>query len=224
MSGSKTNAKTADEAKSRLSEEVYESLVQMILGGDLLPGQPVSELELSRRLAVSRTPVHEAIKQLVKDGLIAQAPNRRPVVVSLTAEDIFDVYEMRRILESEAAAKAAARMDRMTLDRLNASLKPFLESSRDAATIARWVEADDAFHDAIAHASGSPRLASDINRYRLLHRVFNRSHTDPTILAQAAREHAQILAAIGDRDASAARQAMQHHLEEWQRFFVQHLR
>ncbi len=70
--------------KSRLSESVYESLLGMIVSGELIPGQPVSELQLARQLEVSRTPIHEAIKQLVKDGLIAQSANRRPVVVSFT--------------------------------------------------------------------------------------------------------------------------------------------
>jgi len=58
-----------------LSEAVYESLLQMILSGRLEPRQPVSELELSRTLGVSRTPIHEAVAQLAKDGLIVREPN-----------------------------------------------------------------------------------------------------------------------------------------------------
>ncbi|HBJ36786.1 MAG TPA: GntR family transcriptional regulator [Planctomycetaceae bacterium] len=219
-----TNGKAEADNSLRLSEQVYESLVEMIVRGRLEPGQPVSEVELARTLNVSRTPIHEAVKQLVKDGLVIQAANRRPVVVSFGAEDIRDVYEMRIILESEAAAKCADRIDLPTLQRLEETLTQFRKSKLSVSTIAKWVQLDDEFHSAIASASGSPRLAADINRYRLLHRVFNRSHTDASVLQQAAEEHAAILDAFRKRSADLARQSMRRHLEEWQRFFANHLR
>jgi DNA-binding GntR family transcriptional regulator len=212
------------ESAFRLSEQVYESLVEKIVRGDLQPGQPVSEVELARSLHVSRTPIHEAVKQLVKDGLIHQAPNKRPVVVSFGPEDVRDIYEMRRILESEAAAKAAERIDRPTLESLSSTLQTFRKSKLTPASIAKWVAIDDEFHLAIAHASGSARLAQDIDRYRLLHRVFNRSHTDPNVLKQAVEEHHAILEALIERNSEKARLAMKTHLEEWQRFFSNHLR
>ncbi len=220
----KTSDKTQPDVGLRLSEQVYESLVEMIVRGKLEPGQPVSEVELARVMNVSRTPIHEAVKQLVKDGLIIQSANRRPVVISFGPDDVRDVYEMRRILESEAAAKAADRIDRPTLQRLEASLNQFRKSKPTSASISHWVKLDDEFHSAIASASGSPRLAADIDRYRMMHRVFNRSHTDPSVLKQASEEHAKILDALKRRSADDARQTMRVHLEEWQRFFANHLR
>lgn len=220
----KTNGRAQADNSLRLSEQVYESLVEMIVRGKLEPDQSVSEVELARALDVSRTPVHEAVKQLVKDGLIVQAANRRPVVVSFGPDDIRDVYEMRIILESEAAAKSADRIDLPTLQRLEEALKQFRKSKPSASTIAKWVQLDDQFHSAIASASGSPRLAADINRYRLLHRVFNRWHTDVGVLQQAVEEHAAILDGFRKRSADLSRQAMRRHLEEWQRFFSNRLR
>jgi DNA-binding GntR family transcriptional regulator len=217
------SGKTLRANSLRLSERVYESLVEMIVRGKLEPGKSVSEVELARSLNVSRTPIHEAVKQLVKDGLIVQAANRRPIVVSFGPEDIRDVYEMRIILESEAAAKSAERLDLSTLQRLDEALKQFRKSKVTASTIASWVQLDDEFHSVIAGAAGSPRLAADINRYRLLHRAFNRSHTDASVLRQAAEEHAAILDAFHKRSAALARKAMRRHLEEWQRFFANHL-
>jgi DNA-binding GntR family transcriptional regulator len=219
----RSSGKPQPEAIARLSEQVYEALVEMIVRGTLQPGQSVSELELARTLKVSRTPIHEAVKQLVKDGLIVQAANRRPVVVTFGADDVRDVYEMRRILESEAAAKAAERIDRQTLQKLESALRDFCKSKKTTASIARWVTMDDEFHSAIANAAGSPRLAADIDRYRLLHRVFNRLHTDASVLQQAAEEHQQIIDALRRRSAEEAKQAMRVHLEEWQRFFANHL-
>ena len=219
-----TNGKLQLDSGLRLSEQVYETLVGMIVQGELAPGQPVSEVELARSLNVSRTPIHEAVKQLVKDGLILQAANRRPVVVSFGADDIRDIYEMRRILESEAAAKAADRIDRPTLQKLEANLIQFRGREISDTSVAEWVKLDDEFHTAIANASGSPRLADNIDRYRLMHRVFNRTHTDPSVNWQAADEHLRIIDALKRRSPEEARQAMREHLEEWQRFFVNHLR
>ncbi len=219
-----TNGITLPNNALRLSEQVYESLVEMIVLGKLEPGRPVSEVELARLMNVSRTPIHEAVKQLAKDGLIVQSANRRPVVVSFGSDDIRDIYEMRIILESEAAAKSANRMDLPTLQRLEEALNQFRKIRPSESMIATWVQMDDEFHSAIANASGSPRLKLDINRYRLLHRVFNRSHSDPSVLLQAAEEHSAILEAFRKRSADLARKSMRRHLEEWQRFFANHLR
>ncbi|MEZ6089252.1 MAG: FCD domain-containing protein [Pirellulaceae bacterium] len=120
-------------------------------------------------------------------------------------------------------ARAADRIDLQTLDRLDEALSKFRRLKRNASLIAQWVKLDDDFHSAIASASGSPRLAADIDRYRLLHRVFNRSHTDAGVLNQAAQEHEDILDALRRRNVEDARQAMRRHLQEWQRFFVNHL-
>jgi DNA-binding GntR family transcriptional regulator len=207
----------------RLSESVYEQLMQMIVSGELRSGQAVSESELSRRLVVSRTPIHEAVNRLVKDGLVVQQCNHRPEIASFSTEDIFDVYEMRRILESEAAAKAASRIDKVTLSQLDALATKYKSARGKAAILRCWVEFDDHFHTAIAAACGSKRLEADIQRYRLLHRVFNRLHNDPDVLDQAYDEHLEIMTALRKRDAVAAQAAMNDHIAEWQRFFVKYL-
>jgi DNA-binding GntR family transcriptional regulator len=155
---------------------------------------------------------------------LVPVPLDHAIAVSFGPEDVRDIYDMRRILESEAAAKAAERMDRPQLERLTTALQGFRKVKPTASSIAKWVELDDEFHRAIGHASGSPRLAADIDRYRLLHRVFNRSHNDASVLKQAVEEHQEILDALIRRNPEDARRAMRIHLEEWQRFFANHLR
>jgi Transcriptional regulators len=207
----------------RLSDIVYMRLLRMILSGDLKPGQQVSELELTRHLKVSRTPVHEAMGQLIKDGLVIQRPNRRPVIADFSSDDVYDIYEMRCILESEAAAKAASRIDRVTIARLH-QMADELKSILDLPhAFDQWVRFDDEFHAAIAKASGSRRLEEDITRYRRLNGVINKLHRDVSVLEPALEEHLDILKSLEDRDVEGSRQKMRRHLEEWQRFFVQHL-
>jgi DNA-binding GntR family transcriptional regulator len=205
---------------ARLSDSVYETLLEAILSGGLAPGTIASEVALARQLGVSRTPVHDALRQLAKDGLVEQEANHRAVVTRFSRDGIRDTFEMRRLLEGEAARLAATRIDRPALARLRALADALTESPDDAHWVSRWVDFDDEFHQAIALAAGSPRLGQDIARYRVLHRGLNRLTTTAGVLRQALGEHYQILEALERRDAAAARNAMAAHVQEWEAYFV----
>ncbi len=205
-----------------LADAVYETLLEAILSGRLEPGKVISEVALAKQLDVSRTPVHDALRQLAKDGLIEQQPGKRAVVASFSGDDIYDIFEMRKILESESAYRAATGLDRQTLARLRETADGLAAVRNTPDWIARWADFDEAFHDAIAKASGSQRLWQDIARYFLLHRGFNRLATTEECLQQALQEHRTILDALEARDPDKARQAMLAHIQEWQAYFVNH--
>jgi DNA-binding GntR family transcriptional regulator len=210
------------EQRNVLSDQVYEKLLEAILSGQLMPGAVVSEVSLAKRLNVSRTPVHDALRQLAKDGLVEQQPGRRATIAKFSRDDVFDIFEMRKILEPEAARRAATRLDKQSLARLRAAANE-LAADRDRRDwVARWTDFDADFHDTIARASGSQRLAQDICRYRLLHRGFNKLTTNAEVLQQALEEHFRILDALDHHDARAAGEAMFDHIQEWQAYFVNH--
>lgn len=208
------------DSQLRLSDSVYETVLDAILSGRLATGTVVSEVALAKQLQVSRTPVHDALRQLAKDGLIRQEANRRAVVAKFSAEDVFDIFEMRKLLEGEAARRAATRMDRPARAELRATIVELQADLNAPDWIARWTDYDDRFHAAIAQASGSARLAQDISRYRMLHRGINRLSTTVQVLQQAMEEHARILDALDARNAKAAQTAMTDHIQEWQAYFV----
>jgi DNA-binding GntR family transcriptional regulator len=211
------------EDTGRLSDSVYETLLAAILAGRLAPGNIVSEVALARQLDVSRTPVHDALRQLAKDGLLKQQANHRAVIAQFSREDIYDIFEMRKLLEGEAAWLAATRIDRPTLGHLRSLADSLSKARRGRNWISRWADFDDEFHDTIARAAGRTRLWQDIARYRILHRGFNKLTTTAEVLKQAMEEHYRILEALEDRDAEKARQAMVVHIQEWQAYFVNHL-
>lgn len=188
----------------------------------LQPGAIVSEVSLAKQLDVSRTPVHDALRQLAKDGLVEQHPNRRPVIAQFSREDVHDIFEMRKLLECEAARRAAEGLDRQTLAKLRDTAEALAKNTKTADWLTRWADFDEEFHDAIAKASGSKRLWQDITRYRLLHRGFNKLTTTVAVLQQALEEHCRILDALEERDAKKAAHAMLVHLKEWQAYFVNH--
>jgi DNA-binding GntR family transcriptional regulator len=204
-----------------LVESVYQSLLQRIVSGVLPSGTIVSELALAQDLRVSRTPVHDAVRQLAKDGLVVREGRRRARVANFSADDVYEIFELRKYLEGPAAELAAGRMDRRHCAPLRTAADALAALPPDAPSwTAAWAEFDELFHRTIADASGNRRLAADINRYRLLHKGFNRISTDPTSLQPAMAEHLAILDAIEARDGALARERMVAHIGTWQEFFL----
>ena len=93
-----------------LEAKVYTELEEAILADELKKGEALTELGISEKLGVSRTPVRGALHRLAEEGLIEIAPNRGAVVVGVTKEDLIDVYRIRMRLEGLASAMAAEKM------------------------------------------------------------------------------------------------------------------
>jgi DNA-binding GntR family transcriptional regulator len=213
------------EARSEesVSQSVYRELFNRILTGELAPGSVVSEKQLAELLGVSRTPVHNAVLQLVKDGLVTQEANHRPVIGRVSEADVEEIFDMRRLLEGEASRRAASRIDRATLASLRAAANEVERKAKRARALARWADFDDQFHEAIAAACGSSRLVADIRRYRMVHHALNRLRMTEDLIPQALQEHLAILDGLDARSPEQAAQAMDAHLREWKAFYLQQL-
>jgi len=96
------------ERAAPLAERVYEMLREHLHSGRVRPGEPLRELVLAAELGVSRTPVREALARLASEGLV-EVNGRSYCAPSLTGGDVEDIYELRLLLEPEAARKAAQR-------------------------------------------------------------------------------------------------------------------
>lgn len=209
-----------------LTDKIYETLLEQILSGERKAGEPLSELALTRELGVSRTPVHNAMLQLMKDGMIKQDPCCSPVVQGLTPNDIHEIFEMRILLEGETSRLAATRIRKGELKKLFSRHEKVKEPIDDRNQwLEGWADYDELFHFTLAKASGNQRLANDVTRYRLLHRGLNLFGFEETqapleTLRSAISEHAKILEALEKQDAEAARDAMRVHLRSWQEFFA----
>ena len=203
-----------------LADAVYESLLENIVSGSLPPGTVLSALDLSSKLDVSRTPIHDALRALAADGFVELQTGRRARVVRFTRDDLWEIFELRRFLEGPAAELAAGRMDERQLGPLRKAADDLKRAKAAVDWTRRWSDFDDQFHRTIAEASGNRRLAHDINRYRLLHRSFNRIATDQKSLQRALAEHLGILDALAHHDGPRARRLMDAHIRHWQQFFV----
>ncbi len=203
-----------------LSNLAYRAILDALFRGELQAGDTVSEVSFARALNVSRTPVHAAVRDLIRDGLLEHEVGRRPCVSRMTRDDLGEIFEMRCLLEGEAAFRAAEGMDRQTMQRLEADLDSLVGQPEDEDLLAAWSRIDDAFHEAIAISCNHKRLASDILRYRRIHHALNSIRMQPQLVAQAADEHRTILQSLIARNCEGARHSMRLHLKEWQAYYV----
>lgn len=220
LSEAKLSPVHEDSAES-LAEAVYETLLEGIICGQLTPGMFLSAAKLSGKLEVSRTPIHDALWMLASDGLVEQQSGRRARVTQFGRDDLWEIFEIRRLLEGPAAEMAAGRMDQRQLGPLRRAAEELADQSESPDWTRRWSNFDDDFHRQIAECSGNRRLAEDIARYHLLHRGFNRVSTDFESLQTALAEHFEILEALESRDGAAASKAMEKHIARWQIYFTE---
>ncbi len=198
--------------RTTLAEAACEAILENILSGALASGTELNEQALAQDLHVSRTPVREALARLQKDGLVVSDPQRKLRVASFTPEEVAEIYEMRGLLESAAAERAAGRVSKEVLAGLRRTADALRDEPDGGAWNARALEFDLQFHDAIARAAGNSRLRADIGRYRLLVRAFCRITGSPANLRRALAEHLRVIRALEARDPAKARDAMAAHI------------
>lgn len=199
--------------RASLVDLVYETLVEAIVSGGVPSGSELNTVELSKQLDVSRTPVKEAIKLLLRDGLIEQVNNHKARVVQFSRDDVIEIYDVRKILESTAAELAAKFIDDETLKSLRKELNSLLRNRDDVDWSKKVREFDVHFHDTLAAASKNRRLRADVARYRLLVRSFCRMTGKASVLVDALKEHLEIVKAMETRRPAVARKAMAKHIQ-----------
>lgn len=188
-----------------LTDQAVAALRRDILTTRLAPGATVSEAATAQRLGLGKAPVRAALARLSDEGLVLSVPRRGWVVSLVTIRDIHEVFDLRLILEPEAARRAAGRGDGAALARLDAVCAAGYRPEDEESALA-FLDANRAFHVAIADLSGSLRLARMIGRLldestRML--VLGLRRRDRT--GEMAHEHAALVKALAEgRGADAA--------------------
>lgn len=196
-----------------LGEQVYSLLRSMIVTGRINPGDTIDDKEISTRLAISRTPVREAIKRLSDEHLVDVVAQSGTRASRIDRHELQQAFLIRRALEMESAAQAAPRMSQAHSDVLSELL---LIHSRaiEARDYVKAIATDDSFHRAIAEISDLPRLwrAIEISKAQLdrcRHKMLPRAGEGEATLEQ----HREIIRALNSKDPDKARNAMAQHLE-----------
>ncbi len=201
-----------EKTKSR-EAEVYVKLEEEILSGMHKRGDALTEIALSERLGVSRTPVRAALRRLAEEGLVEISPNKGAVVVGVTVDDLIDTYKIRMRLEGLASAMAAGRLadeERFALKEA-VELSEFYMGKGDAEHLK---ELDTTFHSIIFKASGNRMLCKILSELHRNIKAYRKlSLTVPGRLEKSQDEHKEILKAILEGDSAKADMLTSLHVE-----------
>lgn len=201
----------AEARKGRLHREAVSMLREMILSGDLAPGERLRESTFTERFEMSRTPVREAFRTLAAEGLVDLLPNRSVVVSEIDRNASADVFTVLGALEALAAQEACQRMSKEDVALL-AFLQNDLERLFEMADRPGYMQVNRRIHELLVMGS---KNASLIAAWRLIlpraerPRTFN--NLNRARWAEAVAEHHRIYQAVRDRDVAAAKALMEEH-------------
>ena len=196
-----------------LRQSVYDALIDLIVGGELPPGQHMVETDLARQLGVSRQPIREALHRMEAEGWVDLRPSQGAFVHVPTDSEVDELLDVRALLEAETARLAAAARGSTPaqLARLREICRDG-EAAAEADDFSAAVAANNAFHAEVAAVGGNAMLAelADIvgRRVQWYYRMVapERGHGSWA-------EHAEIIEAIESGDADQAQALARKHTE-----------
>lgn len=197
-----------------LADNIYFSLKNRILRGDLSPGTALREESLSETYDVSRTPLRRALTQLMAEGYLVKGRDRTLRIPHISADELNDALTVRLLLETNAAAEAARRADKESVDRL----EHFIWDEQEALRLHDNVlisSLDRMFHIFIAQMSGNKvfeKLIGELN-YRVSFYLAISKTLGEKFINEALKEHNDILTAMKLKMPERAFKAMKKHLE-----------
>lgn len=208
-----TTPPTAQATKLPVHQVVYEQLRQMILFGDLAPGQAVTIQGLVAELEAGMTPVREALRRMIAEGALIHQGNRRVSVPVLTSACVKELGFMRKTIEPELARQATLRMTTDALEAITAADNA-LNSAIAEGDIGDYLRYNHRFHTLIYAQAAAPIMSETVDRLWLrfgpsLRVVCGRFGT-----ANLPDKHRDLIAALGTGDAQAAATAMAEDVEQ----------
>lgn len=196
--------------KVSTADAVYRHLRDLIITGRLAAGDRIREVDLAKRLGISRTPLREAVARLIGDQLVRRARGGGVEVVDMMAE-LLGIRHIRIALEGYAARLAASRIESAEIDRLQELLRISMELPLRA--IQERVNANTEFHTRVYRACRVPQLIRAIESHA---EYFIDEHGlqrfGPEETRKAVRDHRDILAALRARDGDKAESLTRAHL------------
>jgi DNA-binding GntR family transcriptional regulator len=197
-------------ARAGAAHQAYEHLKQLILTNDLTPGTELREAQLTQVSGFGRTPVREALRRLVQDGLVEVRPRQGYRVAPVTLDRVRELFEMRMLLEPVAAELAATRASQADLDDLAALARQTYPAS-DVGGYERFLADNREFHARMAEAAGNAILARTLRTLlEEMQRLFFISLGSTA--TEQLHEHHGLYDALLDRDPARARSIVEDQI------------
>lgn len=197
-----------------LAEDAADRIREEILSGGFRPGEHLVEARIAQQLNVSRGPVREAFKLLRAEGLLQEEPRRGTFVVSLSSDDVREIYGLRAAIEGRAARMLARAGNGAGIGRLH-ELAADIDTAVKAGDGAAVARADLAFHEGLCELSGNRRLSEVFMRYipmlRALLRLDERVYRS---MDEIALQHRPLVEAIASGSEDVAAAVFRRHSEQ----------
>ena len=195
-----------------LYQEVADRLRAMIQSSELQAGEWIDETRLTEVLGISRTPLREALKVLVGEGLLRIEPRRGCFVNELSSRDLDDIFPLMAMLEGRCAYEAARKASESDLQRLE-PLHAQLRELATAGDVDQYYAANARIHEAV-QALADNRWLSDLidNLRKVLSLSRHRSLTYAGRIHESCAEHLAIFAALKAHDPDEAEAVTRKHL------------
>ncbi|EAV40482.1 DNA-binding GntR family transcriptional regulator [Labrenzia sp. MBR-25] len=199
--------------RKSLHEELAESLRELIVSGELKPGEKVPEKDLCEMFSVSRTPLREALKVMAADGLVYLEPNRGAWVTPITVEDIEEVFPVMGALEALSGELACQNITDAEIAHVR-SLHEKMVREYEAGNLADYFHINQEIHEAILAAARNKTLST---QYMSLATRVRRARYVANMTAerwkQATEEHELILNCLEARDGARLAEILKDHLK-----------
>lgn len=200
------------EAPQLLVEKVGHFLTELIIEGQLKPGQSLSEVDLNRRYGISRSPIREALRILEQKGLVASIPRKGAYVRQLTKKDVQEIFQVRAVLEGFAATQAVEKLTPTDMEDLASAVGSMRISANDN-DFKSFLRHHYRFHRIYIVASGNDYLITLLDKildqavwlhqaYEYLLRSFQHS----------IEKHSQILDAFRKQSVHEAERIVAQHI------------
>ncbi|MFV0361315.1 GntR family transcriptional regulator [Tropicimonas sp.] len=194
-------------------QKVVGTLIDEISAGILTPGERIDEVQLANRLGVSRTPVREALNQLVAQRILVAGERRGVRVVQYSQSELSQIFEVMYEIEIACARMAAQRLTLLSRSEIELAQTACIKAAETGDRIA-YMRANDNLHQAIYKATGNEfmqELASEFRRRTGPFRA--KKFAAPEDLIASARSHESLLRSIFSADSHAASTSMREHME-----------
>ena len=209
------------------ADEAFDCLQTAIVKGDLTPGEKIGEVELCSRFNLTRGPLREALGRLESRGLLVRRPHAGVKVVSVSADELIELYRIRELMEGLAARQAAERMTDAEIAALCATLDTHETMIEQAQGQAYYqAEGDYDFHHRIATGSRNTKLTQMLlgDLYYMVRMYRYRLSTSSGRPHMALGEHRNIVDAIANRDGELAEFLMKRHIHAARKNIEQKIR
>ncbi|WP_213411458.1 GntR family transcriptional regulator [Xylanibacillus composti] len=194
-----------------LERKVYNEVKELIINGELKPGDLIIQDQIARRIGVSRTPLRRALAQLERDYLLESTPQGL-VVRRISSGLLISVWEVRAALEGLACRLSAQMMDEATLVYLRTLITSAYKKWKEHGELEAYRKADVDFHTRLVQASCNPILHQNFTQTQVFALAFSKGIIRSP--EETYPEHLAILDALEERNEEQAEKLMIEHLRK----------